>query len=700
MPYVYIDGNNEREVFIEFPSPETTYHKFFDNNRLNGLNQECPKCIFIIKFVNGTIKNIKCIGNQIFEVDTNKNISYDKILILIESVEIKSEIKSSSNSRSSGSNSSNSGSNSRSSGSNSSNSGSNSRSSGSNSSNSGSNISNSGSNSRSSGSNSSQEKVEKKVDTLINENDDKRTNIIAAIKSFGYLNKILTFITLNGYKYQKNVIDYIIDKILNRMADILITEKDEVKKTKIIKIIGYFGLSDRKKIEVIFKKRIEDKVVLSNLLKDLLEQNKEMIFMVSQIRILRDTQQQIKEELQKKQKTPDASSSSLLEDINNVINRFITNPHKIDKQKLLNIIDLNKSHLKYLKEKELVNSICSRIITPKQVGNTCWFMAAIVAMFYSQRSRDVIIKKSEDWGNSDPLFMLLQIVLNRYVTTYKKDNYPKFSDNIFVDILRLLFKVKGGNFPYDPDNVSHMGFYTVVYICKLYKLLGIDYKIFDFVDYSTLAYSYYNKEYDVVSYNSECKEELNRKNGFKEISYTKDSSTPPILMIRIIKANKITNYLYKNILKSNTNIDEKIKKQLTSMKDKICYNGKVYILDSVILDNWNDKDLNHVIAGITCEGHKYVYNGWVRTAIDNVIPNDFKQRTPCELMPYDWNIRTEANFCLNNATCIPDILKKGLTNDMLMELMKTDLCYDFGKGARRLIYVRQDTTCDDKDEVV
>ena len=112
-------------------------------------------------------------------------------------------------------------------------------------------------------------------------------------------------------------------------------------------------------------------------------------------------------------------------------------------------------------------------------------MTAIVAMFYSQRSRDVIIKKSEDWDNRNPLFMLLQIVLNRYVTTYKKDNYPKFSDNIFVDILRLLFNGKKfqGKFPYDPDNVSHKGFISVVYICKLYNLLGVDYKIFDIIDY-------------------------------------------------------------------------------------------------------------------------------------------------------------------------------------------------------------------------
>lgn len=555
------------------------------------------------------------------------------------------------------------------------------------------------SNSRSSGSNSgSKKKVEKKVDTLINENDDKRTNIIAAIKSFGYLNKILTSLTSLTSLDDKDVNKKtLIDIILNRMVDILITEKDDAKKTENIKIMSYIYISYTNKIKEILishfnnTHRDDKKVVLTNLLYDILIQRDKALFIASHIRILIS----IREQFEKLQyKTFD--TSVLFKKINRILNIFIDYPYKIDKQKLLNIIYLSKSHIK--------QSICSRIITPKQVGNTCWFMTAIVAMFYSQRSRDVIIKKSENWGNRDPLFMLLQIVLNRYVNTDKEDNYPEISDNIFVNILRLLFKVKGGKFPYDPDNDSHSskGFSAVIYICELYKFLGVDYKIFDFIDYSTIVYSYYNKEYSVVSYDSDINEELNRKNGFQEISYTKDTSTPPILMIRIINANQITNSLYNNILKSNKIIDEKMKKQLTSMKDKICYNGKVYILDSVILRNWNDKDNKHVIAGITCEGHKYVYNGWVRTAIDTVIPNDFKQRTPCKLMPYDWNIKTSADFCLNNSTCIPKIWNTDtdLTSDMMMELIKHDLCFNFNDGIRTLIYVRQDTTCDDKDDVV
>ena len=39
-------------------------------------------------------------------------------------------------------------------------------------------------------------------------------------------------------------------------------------------------------------------------------------------------------------------------------------------------------------------STCSRILTPKQVGPICWFMATFVAMFYSQRSRKLLLEAS------------------------------------------------------------------------------------------------------------------------------------------------------------------------------------------------------------------------------------------------------------------------------------------------------------------
>jgi hypothetical protein len=55
-------------------------------------------------------------------------------------------------------------------------------------------------------------------------------------------------------------------------------------------------------------------------------------------------------------------------------------------------------------------------------------------------------------------------------------------------------------FPYDPKKVSG-GFVPAYYIGKLYKLLNLDYKIFNYytID-ATLAYSFLNEEYDWLKY--------------------------------------------------------------------------------------------------------------------------------------------------------------------------------------------------------
>jgi len=130
--------------------------------------------------------------------------------------------------------------------------------------------------------------------------------------------------------------------------------------------------------------------------------------------------------------------------------------------------------------------------------------------------------------------------------------------------------------------------------------------------------------------------------------------------------------------------DGDTKDSLTSMKEQIFYNGKEYNLDAVILANWNiNKKNGHAIAGITCKKGKYVYNGWTRTSMDPVMKNQsIDSDIPCELMKYDWNIVKNNDFCLNTRKCIPELLKK--------KLKVRDICFNFSKGGKLLIYVCKD----------
>ena len=362
--------------------------------------------------------------------------------------------------------------------------------------------------------------------------------------------------------------------------------------------------------------------------------------------------------------------------------KILANP--LDVRYLEGTIYNIKQHIDFKERiiKELKEQVCSRILTPKQVGFICWFMAIFVAMFYSQRNRKVLLKVSKRWDTTDALFTSLKGVLDdKYLMSENEEkDYEQFSDDTFGDILKLLFKKDSKSFPYNPDFKG--GFLSEVYICKLYNLLGVDCEMFDYMiledSSKLLTYSYLNKEYDVIDYKFEAeKREIKRaiKKGYEKLEYivigldtyyTKNKSTQPtILIIRVVNADFV--------ISGNLIYDKKVFNELTSMREEIKYNGKTYILDSVILTNWNER--RHAIAGITCKGIKYIYNGWER--------EETTQYFPCGLQQHDWKVKDGNDFCLNTRTCRPDILKERLANEWR-------LCFNFSEGNRMLIYVLKD----------
>ena len=346
-----------------------------------------------------------------------------------------------------------------------------------------------------------------------------------------------------------------------------------------------------------------------------------------------------------------------------------------------------------VKIREAKKGTCSRILTPKQVGPICWFMATFVAMFYSQRSRKILLEASKGWNNKRSLFALLKHVLDdKYLKegSRESEDYKKFSDDTFGKILSYLYIENNKSFPYDPKKVTG-GFAPEIYIGKLYKLLNIDYKMFDYsIKDNSVAYSYYNEDYDLLNYTIKKKKmdiDFNVEEWIKvkQYKYVENNYAPPILIV-MVNDNERSG-IYNLILPSNIINDGDAKDELKSLKEQIFYNGKEYNLDSVILANWNiNKYSGHAIAGITCKKGKYVYNGWTRTSMDPVMAKNITREIPCELMKYDWNIIKNNDFCLNTAKCIPELLRK--------KLKVRDLCFNFSKGRRLLIYVRKDAKPD------
>ena len=344
--------------------------------------------------------------------------------------------------------------------------------------------------------------------------------------------------------------------------------------------------------------------------------------------------------------------------------------------------------------------ICSKILTPKQVGETCWFMSIFVAMFYSQRSRKILLRASRKWNLKKDLFKKLNDILHdKYLKTSKGNDYSDYNGDIFIEILSLLYEENEIIFPYNPKEFSY-GFWAEVYIGRLYKLLNVDYKMFDYQPhFNRVAYSAFNEGLDIFRYDIFNKN-LKRRVGIaveKGYKYVEDKKAPPILIIRLYDFDNFDMYYKGNMLESHVLPDGDAKDELKSTREQITYNEKMYKLDSTILMSFNGHDYgeSHYITGITCKNKKYIYNGWLRTQMDpRTVDKNKTIKIPCELMRYEWDVDNKY-FCIDTKNCSPKILDY---NTELKKTMPIDFCFNFKYGQRLLIYVREDATSENSKE--
>ena len=343
-------------------------------------------------------------------------------------------------------------------------------------------------------------------------------------------------------------------------------------------------------------------------------------------------------------------------------------------------------------------SFCNRVLTITQYGPTCWFNAILMSMLYSQRSRKKLLKASEKWNKRIKIYSIIKYILhNKYIKKDIIEDY-KYFDNIKPEnILTYLNKFDKNLFEFDPKKDS--GYSPMLYVNKLYNFFNIKTLLLNtFYDNNkrNIGYSLYN-HYEIIKQkknNSNNEIKLKIHNLYKEFIHKKLTNINPDILIIQDKLKESLNKDYKTNyshydLKHYFN-DNDIN-NLTSFNDTINFNNNIYELDSVILNNYNvDKDMSHSIAGITCKSKKYVYNGWTRYTLNDFnITDDMKNKffdLPCELMPFEWDVKKSNEFCLNTKQCIPLLLK---TKE---DKANNKLCFSFDKGPRILIYVKKNKT--------
>ena len=326
---------------------------------------------------------------------------------------------------------------------------------------------------------------------------------------------------------------------------------------------------------------------------------------------------------------------------------------------------------------------CEKLVFWGQHGATCWFNSILMSLFYSQRSRNLVLDKLEyRLVNTKILKTFKHILHHKILKSKQAEKDIDFFNKIKPEtILQMLYDYDNLIFPLSDFSV---GFIPQLYIKPLYYLFDIDCMMFKKINSKQVVY---NSANHISSFETD-------ENGFviffpTEMSeeFVKDrlKENPEVI---ILECNAVDSYERRNkkwyVKNSHYFLSKDQTKSLLSMKETIKWNDQWYDLDSVILANWNVKDdeLSHTITGLTCNQKKYVYNGWTTNTVDPAIKKKLTDlKTPCDLMKFDWNIKKHVPFCLNVKQCKLDIIKT----------VKSDPCFSFHKGNRLLIYIKQKT---------
>jgi len=336
---------------------------------------------------------------------------------------------------------------------------------------------------------------------------------------------------------------------------------------------------------------------------------------------------------------------------------------------------------------------CNKVVRIPQFLGTCWFNAILMAFLYSQNSRKLLLNNKKLFKNKDELSQVFIKILKKYYITH--DKVYEYYDVMRPEKILSYFKIDRLAYEYIVKN----GYFMELFIGNFISFLNCSYLTIDYSN-NKLAVGItdnigvkiindrYSIEFDYSKLTDEYFENLK-----KEIT---QDDLPDYLVVNVwnrgqffenVAMTTIEHLLQNGQIGPKILLDTYVKTQgILELEDEITYKNEKYIMDSCILGNFNlNINLGHAIAGLTCKGKRYVYNGWIRITQDpNIIDNARlvdADKLPCELMEMDWNLKDpNSEFCLNHAGCG---LKK------VFDYQGRNLCFSFGKGTRSVIYVRK-----------
>jgi hypothetical protein len=219
---------------------------------------------------------------------------------------------------------------------------------------------------------------------------------------------------------------------------------------------------------------------------------------------------------------------------------------------------------------------CSDVITIPQISSTCWFNAILMAVFYSQYTNTLLKRKIKQENSKtksilEEIFNLLTIS-NQPLPLKKEHLYDILNIITPEYILKTLHNENKELFNL-PNELIQNGYFNHQYIYRLFKFLGIS-NIATF-DYSEKTKLLKNSIIDNLKYRHV--KTTNRYDVSNDTNYVKNNDINKAFDIVIVYTD-IFNEITKrgNVVKNNF-----------ELQDKITLGSNVYILDSILLTNFN-----------------------------------------------------------------------------------------------------------------
>lgn len=336
---------------------------------------------------------------------------------------------------------------------------------------------------------------------------------------------------------------------------------------------------------------------------------------------------------------------------------------------------------------------CSNIVRIPQFTGTCWFNALLYSIFYSDGMRALLKQHMNTWDASSPI-----------KTKQMDENvkYPSEKTRLLANLYQIFKEILTNRYEQNELTDEDMRYFQKVSPEYLLKTLH-DYSPDVFrenheVNAGGWAASYYQNFLFFLNV-QQVKQFSATVDAQGNVIFTNMTpvipNTPSANIVPDLSENdpNFVDVLLYEIRKYNNN-DAEI--QLEPWRE-VTYNNQTFVLDSVLLANYKKgqtNGYNHEIAGITCKGNRYVYNGWMLNTKDdargnimnimNIFNMGIDRKNPCELFPFNW-LSDAGDFCLSDINC--KIHKK--TDTTPLPPTQNQLCFDFTKGPRLLVYVNK-----------